>query len=149
MSHRILVTGASGYLGGTLLARFKDADLPPYEKFYALVRNDLQAEADVQYGAEPLRLDLEDEVDVRNGLVDNQINIVYFLVDAFRADAQVHFIKRLAEVKEATGQEVHFLHVSSNHEWWRMRSNKTTTMSRRAERRHSLLTPQLPQTGHC
>jgi uncharacterized protein YbjT (DUF2867 family) len=111
-SHRILITGASGYLGGTLLARWKEADLPSYDKLYALVRTDAQAEAVRQYGAEPLAID-SDPAAVRKAVVDHQITIVYYLVDAVRSEAQVDFIKALAEVKKATGQEVHFLHVSS------------------------------------
>lgn len=152
-SHRILITGASGYLGGTLLARLKDADLPPYEKLYALVRSDSQAEAVGQYGAEALRLDLEDEEDVRRGIVDNKITIVYFLVDAMKADAQVYFIKALAGIKEATGREVHFLHVSLNYErWWRSRDQRLMIkimISRPAAPSSSLLTRRRPQTGRC
>lgn len=112
-SHRILITGASGYLGGTLLARWKDADLPTYDKLYALVRTDAQAQAVKQYGAEPLAFDAKDEAAVLKAVVDNKITIVYYLIDAVRSEAQVNFIKALAEVKKATGQEVHFLHVSS------------------------------------
>ena len=110
-SHRILITGASGYLGGTLLARWKEADLPSYDKLYALARTDAQAEAVRQYGAEPLAID-SDAAAVRKAVVDHQITIVYYLIDAVRSEAQVDFIKALAEVKKATGQEVHFLHVS-------------------------------------
>lgn len=112
-SHRILVTGASGYLGGTLLARWKDADLPAYDKLYALVRTDAQAEAVKQYGAEALTFDSRDETAVLEAVVDHKITIVYYLIDAVRSEAQVNFIKALAEVKKATGQEVHFLHVSN------------------------------------
>jgi uncharacterized protein YbjT (DUF2867 family) len=69
-SHRILITGASGYLGGTLLARWKEADLPAYDRLYALVRTDAQAEAVGQYGAEPLAFDPRDEAAVREAVVD-------------------------------------------------------------------------------
>ncbi|KAF5231752.1 hypothetical protein FANTH_13274 [Fusarium anthophilum] len=34
----ILITGASGYLGGTLLARWQSAQILGYEKLYALIR---------------------------------------------------------------------------------------------------------------
>lgn len=112
-SHRILITGASGYLGGTLLARWKDANLPSYDKLYALVRTDAQAAAVQQYGAEPLALDAQDEVAVRDAVVTHQITIVFYLIDAMRSEAQVNFIKALAEVKRTTGQEVHFLHVGT------------------------------------
>lgn len=112
--HRILITGASGYLGGTLLARLKDANLPTHDKLYALVRTDAQAEAVAKYGAEPLTFDTKDEAAVWEGVVDNKITIVYYLIDAVKSDAQVNFIKALAEVKKTTGQDVHILHVSTN-----------------------------------
>lgn len=112
-SHRILITGASGYLGGTLLARWKQAGLPAHDRLYALVRTDAQAKAVEQYGAEPLTFDSRDEAAVLRAVVDNKITIVYYLIDAIRGEAQVNFIKALAEVKKATGQEVHLLHVST------------------------------------
>lgn len=113
-THRVLITGASGYLGGTLLARWKNADLPAHDKVYALVRTDAQAQAVQQFGAEPLSFDSKDEAAVRKAVVGNKITIVYYLIDAVRSEAQVNFIKALAEIKKATGQEVHFLHVRIN-----------------------------------
>lgn len=111
-SHRILVTGASGYLGGTLLARWGDAHLPSYDKLFALVRTDAQAENVKQYGAESLMFNVKDESIVFEAVVKNRITIVYYLIDALSDEAQVYFIKALAEVKRITGMDVHFLHVS-------------------------------------
>lgn len=111
-SHNILITGASGYLGGTLLARWNTVALPAYNKLFALVRTDAQAEAVKQYSAEPISFDTKDERAVMRGIVDNKITVVYFLINAMDGVAQVHFIKALAEVKKLTGLDVHFLHVS-------------------------------------
>ncbi|RYC61902.1 hypothetical protein CHU98_g4303 [Xylaria longipes] len=112
MSHNILITGGSGYLGGSLLARWKEANLPAYNKLFALVRTPKQAEAVKQYGAEPLIFDAYDEGEVRAAVVDNNITIVYHLIAPWPHVSQSHFIKAMAEVKKNTGRDVHFLHTS-------------------------------------
>lgn len=112
MSHSILITGASGYLGGSLLAQLSQTELPPHNKLYALVRSAQQAEAVRNYGAEPLYLDFQDEEAVVQSIVDAEISIIYFLVDALKSHLQIPLIKALGKVKKQTGQEVHFLHTS-------------------------------------
>ncbi|KAI4862192.1 hypothetical protein F4820DRAFT_431129 [Hypoxylon rubiginosum] len=112
MSHNILITGGSGYLGGTLLARIGAAGLPPYGKLYALVRTNEQAAAVKQYGAEPLAFNIQDEATVRDTVLKHGISVVFYLVDPFFSAAQVHFINALAEIKKTTGKDVHFLHTS-------------------------------------
>jgi nucleoside-diphosphate-sugar epimerase len=112
MSHSILITGASGYLGGSLLAQLSRTKLPPHDKLYALVRSDEQAKQVQSYGAEPLQLDLQDEEAVVKSIVDARISIIFFLIDALNSKHQLPMIKALAEVKKQTGQEVHFLHTS-------------------------------------
>ena len=112
MSHSILITGASGYLGGSLLASLSRTELPLHKKLYALVRSTQQAEAVKKYGAESLVLDLQNEEAVVKTIVDAKISIVYFLVDALKSHLQIPLIKALGEVKKQTGEEVHFLHTS-------------------------------------
>ena len=112
MSHRILLTGVSGYLGGTLLAHIAHSNLPTYDKLYALVRNDVQADAIKRYGAEPVNFNVKDEDAVRSAVLDHGITIVFFLIDAASAVSQGFFIKALAELKSITGEDVFFLHVS-------------------------------------
>ena len=112
MARNVLITGGSGYLGGTLLARLVNAQLPAHGKFYALVRTDSQATAVKQYGFEPLTFSPGDEQALRENVVKHDITVVFFLIDAFKSESQVNFIKALAEVKESTGQDVHFLHTT-------------------------------------
>lgn len=112
MSHNILVTGASGYLGGSLLARWEKSSLPPYGHLYALIRSDEQAQAVKQYGAEPLQCDINDHENLKKAIVDNGISIVFFLIDSFSDKHQPPIIQALAEVKAKTGKEVHFVHTA-------------------------------------
>lgn len=112
MPHNILITGASGYLGGTLLAQWQSAGLPSYGILYALVRTDEQAQAVKKYGAEPLVLDLRDHDKLSEAIIEKAITVIFFLIDAFNDEHQKPMIKALGDVKAKTGQQVHFLHTS-------------------------------------
>lgn len=111
--HRVLLTGASGYLGGSLLTQLSTAKLPSYEKLYALVRKDEHKAAVKAYGALPLNFNVSDRHEVESAVVDNRITIVLFLIDAVNSMAQTNFIEALAKVKNLQGGDVHFVHVSS------------------------------------
>jgi uncharacterized protein YbjT (DUF2867 family) len=113
MSHNILITGASGYLGGSLLADLHKANLPPYGKLYALVRTEEQCNAVKElYGAEPIEIDLTNEISTIQAIVGREITIIYYLIDALNSDTQRTMIRALGEVKRKTAQDVHFLHTS-------------------------------------
>ncbi|ETN39001.1 uncharacterized protein HMPREF1541_07043 [Cyphellophora europaea CBS 101466] len=113
MHHNILLTGVSGYLGGTLLANLATAALPPYSQVFALVRSDSQAEAVLaSSNATPLVFDVGDAAAVRDAVTGNDITIVVFCIDAIKSVTQSYMIKALSEVKERTGKDVHFIHTS-------------------------------------
>jgi nucleoside-diphosphate-sugar epimerase len=100
MSHTILITGGSGYLGGSILAQLNFAKLPQYKKLYALVRNKEQGEAVKQYGAEPLFLNIDNDESIIEGIVEKEITVIYFLIDPRASNYQLPMIKALAENKE-------------------------------------------------
>jgi nucleoside-diphosphate-sugar epimerase len=109
MSRSILITGGSGYLGGSLLAQLKSANLPAYSRLYALVRTEAQAEAVRQYNAEPLTLDLSSPSSIQATVLDKQISVIFHLFDARDTTTTGPFIEALGKVKQQTGQDVHFL----------------------------------------
>ncbi|KAL3704894.1 hypothetical protein TMatcc_008566 [Talaromyces marneffei ATCC 18224] len=108
MSHNILITGASGYLGGTLLTRWKEANLPPYNKLYALIRTEEQANAvQTLYNAEPVQIDLRSDVDIEQAIISRDISIIYYLIDPLEDHPMV---RALGTVKQRSGRgDVHFL----------------------------------------
>lgn len=114
MSRNILITGGSGYIGGSLLAELKNTtDLPAHGTIYALVRSKEQAEqVKSHYNATPLTLDLDDQSAITATLLEKKISVVFFLINAFNADAQVKFIEALAAVKTQYGVQPHFIHTT-------------------------------------
>lgn len=111
MPHNILLTGVSGYLGGTLLARFDRTNLTADDKLYALVRKESQADAVRARGTEPLLFDAYDEQSIAQAITCNHIDIVFYLIDCDKFTAQEFWIRALSTVKKDTGREVHFLYV--------------------------------------
>jgi hypothetical protein len=114
MPRNFLLTGGSGYRGGTLLAQLKKTkDLPSHGTIYALVRNEDQAEkVKSHYGAIPLTLDLEDQATITATLLEKKISVVFFLINAYTADTQLKLIEALSAVKAQLSIETHFLHTT-------------------------------------
>lgn len=104
----------SGYLGGSVLAELKKTTgLPNYGTIYALVRSEDQAKkVKAYYGATPLTLDLDSQAAITTSLLEKQISVVFFLINALASDAQIKLIEGLKEVKVQLGVETHFLHTS-------------------------------------
>lgn len=114
MARNILITGGSGYIGGSLLAQLKrTTNLPSHGTIYALVRNKDQAEkVRSHYDATPLTLDLENQSTITAALLEKQISVVFFMINAFNAEAQLKLIEALSAVKSQNSIETHFLHTT-------------------------------------
>jgi uncharacterized protein YbjT (DUF2867 family) len=73
MAHKILITGAAGFIGGSILADFLASNNPLFEKknISAAVRSQEQAEALSKLGINVIRLDLGDEEAVIAAILRN------------------------------------------------------------------------------
>lgn len=115
----ILLTGASGYLGGSILAQLYNPgdagiELPAYGTIYALVRSDAQAQAVQDYGAQPAAFNPGDEAAIESFIMDHKVSIVIWLIDVVNGERQILFIRALAKLRQQTGQDVHFLQVGNS-----------------------------------
>ncbi|KAF8919597.1 hypothetical protein CPB85DRAFT_1277252, partial [Mucidula mucida] len=106
---KLLLTGASGYLGGELLPRL--LELPGLD-IYALVRSDIQEQTFSAMGVKIVRFDLMDKAAVINSVEENEISVVVHSANAFSFVPAEAFIHGLAAVKAKTGKPVHFVHTS-------------------------------------
>ncbi|KAG7441137.1 NAD-P-binding protein [Guyanagaster necrorhizus] len=106
---RLLITGASGYLGGTLL---NDLVTIPNLEIYALVRTESQASTVRNLGVRPVEFDLMDQAVIQKVVEEFELTVILHLADAFSFVPPEAFIRGLAVVKRRTGKDVHFIHTS-------------------------------------
>lgn len=111
----ILITGVSGYIGGSFLHDLTQVKqtVPKLGTIYALVRKDDQAsKVKDLYEAEPMQLDLSDQSAITTAFIEKGISIVYYLIDPRAADAQLKLIDALAAVRRRHGVQTHLIHNS-------------------------------------
>ncbi|KAK1242542.1 hypothetical protein MKX08_005354 [Trichoderma sp. CBMAI-0020] len=111
----ILLTGAFGYLGGSILAQLHNSgdgsiELPAHGTIYALVRSDAQAQAVQDYGAKPAAFNPGNEDAIESFITDHKVSIVMWFIDVVNVDRQILFIRALAKLRQQT--DVHFLQTS-------------------------------------
>ncbi|KAF4493402.1 hypothetical protein FAGAP_10475 [Fusarium agapanthi] len=113
MPRNILITGAAGYIGGSIVADLlsKHPKITKNQVFDA-VKTDEQAKAISIHGINVLKLDLSDEQAVANEISSCKINVIVHAANSIDPGLTLPLINGLAKQKEATGKPTYFIHTS-------------------------------------
>ncbi|XXG95183.1 hypothetical protein Hte_001443 [Hypoxylon texense] len=114
MSQNILITGAAGYIGGSLLAELVSRQDSPIKtlNFSAAVRSEEQAKSLSKLGVNVVQVDLRDEAAVSEVILRNEIDIVVQTASSRDPTLVTHIIKALGRRHEVSGKETYFIHSS-------------------------------------
>ncbi|KAM0324637.1 hypothetical protein ACHAQA_008028 [Verticillium albo-atrum] len=114
MAQNILITGAAGFIGGSVLADFTSRTSGPISSsnITAVVRSEDQIPALAKLGVNVIQLDLKDEDAVTQAVLENNVDVVIHTAGAIDPRFASHFIKALGKRRQDTGHDTHYFHAS-------------------------------------
>ncbi|OAQ65933.1 nad dependent epimerase dehydratase family protein [Pochonia chlamydosporia 170] len=115
MIHNLLITGAAGYIGGSVLADFvgRSSDSAIGKaNISAIVRREEQIERLQKLGITVICVDLLDEVAIHDIVQSHKIDTIVHLASSHDARIASFLIKALGRRGQDTSTETHFIHAS-------------------------------------
>ncbi|KAI1392961.1 NAD(P)-binding protein [Hypoxylon trugodes] len=114
MSLNILITGAAGYIGGSVLAELlsRTSGLVKAKNIIAAVRSEEQVQSLSKLGVNVVQLNLRDEDAVKEVVLKNNINFIIHTASSSEAALVSHLIKALGEHRRISGKDAYFIHSS-------------------------------------
>ncbi|KAJ5808690.1 hypothetical protein N7474_009959 [Penicillium riverlandense] len=114
MNTDILVTGAGGYIGGSIVADFAShrGGLLETAKIHAAVRSKEQARSLSKLDVSVLQVDLSDQEALSGYVLRNDIGIIIHTATSIDAQVALNLITALRRRRETSGKETFFVHTS-------------------------------------
>ncbi|KFA72092.1 hypothetical protein S40288_02263 [Stachybotrys chartarum IBT 40288] len=114
MTQNILITGAAGFIGGSLIAEILARTEGPLKniRIFAAAREQKQIDAISKLDVTPLLLDITETAAVDQAITKNKVNIVVHNASAWDPRVTSNFIKALGKRRRETGDKTFYLHTS-------------------------------------
>ncbi|KAI1312330.1 hypothetical protein F5Y03DRAFT_339868 [Xylaria venustula] len=109
----ILVTGAAGYIGGSVVAALLSENAYfPANNLFAAVRTEEQAQSLEPLGVNVLRLDLQNEKEVTEAVLQHEIDIVVHTASSIDFRLALNLVSALGKRRAITGKDTYHIHSS-------------------------------------
>ncbi|KAF2738011.1 NAD(P)-binding protein [Polyplosphaeria fusca] len=107
----ILVTGAAGYIGGSVLTEFASQTTGPIKgsTLHAAVRTDEQVKAVSGPGVNAIQLDFSNQKAVTEAVLNNKIDIVVHTASSMVHSLSEMLLNALSERRKVSGEAVYFI----------------------------------------
>ncbi|KAJ5248863.1 hypothetical protein N7468_000314 [Penicillium chermesinum] len=112
MAPNILITGVTGFIGGTLLQRLLETDLFPRSNIWVAVRSEAHEDRLRALQVNIARVSLDDAEDVRKIVLGNKIDIVVHTAGALKFSLVESLLNALGARKAVTKRPVHLIQTS-------------------------------------
>ncbi|EPS26122.1 hypothetical protein POX_c04505 [Penicillium oxalicum] len=112
MSANIFITGACGYIGGSIVASFTrvESGLLQDATIHAAVRSEEQAESLADLNVTVVRIDLSNPYALAGYMTRNDVSVVIHTATSIDGDIAHNLIEALKRRRDANGKKAYFIH---------------------------------------
>ncbi|ESU09649.1 hypothetical protein FGSG_03560 [Fusarium graminearum PH-1] len=116
MPQNILITGAAGYIGGSIIADIlsRNEETLKIATMFAAVRSQEQVDQISKIGVKAIQVDLNDKSAIEDTIIDNKIDIVVHTASGMHPAITSNLISALGKRRQASGSGTYLIHDSDS-----------------------------------